>query len=114
MENLNIVVLSGRVSNFTATVNDESKTGSFYLEWDFPSTPGSNQSVDRIFCMVRDESVDVIQNAVDIGAQVVLQGRIRTRILRHEGKNKKPVHAAYIAVKSALCATDGPGSAQEI
>lgn len=114
MENLNIVVLSGRVTGFTSTDDGGAKTGSFYLEWKLPSTPGSSQSVDRIFCMVRDNDVDVIQNAVGIGAQVVVKGRIRTRILRHEGKSKKPVHAAYIAVKSALCATDGSGSAQEI
>lgn len=108
MENINIVALSGNVSDFTSTINGSAKTGSFYIEWSLPISIDSGQSSDRVFCMVRGGAVDVIQNAVDTGRQVLIQGRVRTRLLRYEAKGKKPVHAAYIAVKSAVCLPDGP------
>lgn len=108
MENINNVSLSGKVTDFSATVENGTKTGSFYLEWPLPITTGTQQAVDRIFCMVRDDAVNVAQFAVETGAQVFVQGRIRTRLLRHEGKGKKPVHAVYIAVKTAYCIADSP------
>ena len=105
--NINIVSLSGRVTDFSTTVEGGSKTGSFYLEWSLPVTVGTQQTVDRIFCMVRDDAVTAVQRAVESDSQVYVQGRIRTRVLRYEGKGKKPVHAAYIAAKTVLIVSDG-------
>lgn len=103
MENINEVTLSGKIKDLTVSKQDNGKVaGSFYLEWLLPSPSDDGQACDRVFCMIFDDVVSIVETAERCGDDILVHGRLRTKVIRHEGKNKKPVHSVYLAVKSAF------------